>query len=99
MGDESWTLVPAISCFIHPGGGEVSIAGHAKENPNLEISLDWGGPNSLYVAQSDSAKGWHAVRETLDVRLNERRVTGSATFAEYWTGAGDRVEGSFEFQC
>lgn len=99
VGEETWTLVPAISCFIYPGGGEISIAGHAKENPELEISLDWGGSNSVYVAESDSARGWHAIRETLEVRLDGRRVTGSATFSEYWTGTGDQQQGSFDFQC
>ena len=95
---ETWTFVPSISCSVYPGP-TVNLAGHAAEEPNLEIVIDWGGPNQARIAETDSGPGWHAVRETLDVQVDGRRVTGSATFSEYFTGTGERAEGSFDIQC
>lgn len=98
VGEESWTIVPSISCSIYPGG-IVNIAGHAAENPELEIVIDWGGPNQARIAESDSGPGWHAIRDTLNVEVDGNTVRGSATFSEYFTGTGDRAEGSFEVDC
>jgi hypothetical protein len=95
---ETWTFVPSTQCSVYPGP-VVSIAGHAEENPDLEIIIDWGGPNQARIAESDSGPGWHAVRETLDVQIDGNKVTGSATFSEYYTGTGARAEGSFDIQC
>jgi hypothetical protein len=98
VGGETWTFVPSTQCSVYPGN-VVSIAGHAAENPDLEIIIDWGGPNQARIAESDSGPGWHAVRDTLDVQINGKNVTGSATFSEYFSGTGERAEGSFDIQC
>lgn len=98
VGEESWTIVPSISCSVYPGG-IVNIAGHAAENPELEIVIDWGGPNQARIAESDSGPGWHAIRDTLNVEVDGKAVRGSATFSEYFTGTGDQAEGSFEVNC
>lgn len=98
VGEESWTFVPSIQCSVYPGP-VVSIAGHAEGNPSLEIIIDYGGPNQARIAESDSGPGWHAVRETLDVQIDGKRVSGTATFTEYSTGTGAQAEGSFDIQC
>jgi hypothetical protein len=98
VGEESWTIVPSISCSVYPGD-VVHIAGHAEENAELEIVIDWGGPNQARIAESDSGPGWHAIRDTLAVQVDGKTVKGSATFSEYFGGAGERADGSFEVNC
>ena len=99
VAEESWTIVPSISCSVYPGN-VVNIAGHAAENSELEIVIDWGGPNQArIIAESDSGPGWHAIGDTLDVQVDGKTVKGSATFSEYFGGTGDRAEGSFEVNC
>lgn len=98
VGEESWTIVPSISCSVYPNN-VVHIAGHAAENTGLEIVIDWGGPNQARIAESDSGPGWHAIRDTLEVQVDGKTVKGSATFSEYFSGTGDRAEGSFEVNC
>ena len=98
VGEESWTIVPSISCSIYPGN-IVNIAGHAAENTELEIVIDWGGPNQVRIAEHDSAPGWYADRETLDVQVDGKTVKGSATFGEHFGGRGQQAEGSFEVNC
>jgi hypothetical protein len=98
VGEEAWTIVPSISCSVYPGN-VVHIAGHGENNTELEIVIDWGGPNQARIAESDAGPGWHAIRDTLDVQVDGKTVKGSATFSEYFGGAGDRAEGSFEVSC
>lgn len=98
VGKETWTIVPSISCSVYPGN-VVHIAGHAAENTELEIVIDWGGPNHARVAESDSGPGWHAIRDTLDVEVDGNTVKGSATFSEFFGGSGDRADGSFDVNC
>lgn len=59
-------------------------------------------PNNVLqarIAESDSGPGWYAIRDTLNVEVDGKTVRGSATFSEYFTGTGDRAEGSFEVDC
>jgi hypothetical protein len=98
VGEESWTIVPSISCSVYPGN-VVHIAGHAAENAELEIVIDWGGPTQARIAESDSGPGWHAIGETLEVQVDGKSVKGSASFSEYFGVAGERAEGSFEVNC
>ncbi len=98
VGDESWTIMPAIQCSVYPGN-VVSIAGHAAGNPELEIVIDWGGPNQARIAESDSGPGWHAIRDTLKVEIDGKAVRGTATFSQFATGTGKTAAGSFEVNC
>lgn len=98
VGGETWTIVPSISCSVYPGG-IVNIAGHAAENPELEVVIDWGEPNQARIAESDSEPGWHAIRDTLEIRVDGSKVTGHATFSEFSGGTGKRAEGSFQVGC
>jgi hypothetical protein len=95
---ETWTLVPTISCLVYPGP-VVNIAGHAEGQPELVIVIDWGGPNQARIAESDAGPGWHAIRDTLNVQVSGKHVTGTATFSEYFSGTGKRAEGSFDIRC
>lgn len=98
VGEETWTIAPSIQCSIYPGN-IVNIAGHAAGDRELEIVIDWGGPNQARVAKSDGEQGWHAIRDTLQVEVDGRTVRGSATFSEYAGGAGETAEGTFEVKC
>lgn len=98
VGDETWTFVPSTQCSVYPGP-VVSIAGHAAEESALEVVIDWGGPNQARIAETDSGPGWHAMRDTLNVEVDGKRVKGSATFSEYFTGTGKQAEGTFDIQC
>jgi hypothetical protein len=101
VGDDSWTFVPSIQCSVYPGN-VVSIAGHAAEDPSLEIVIDYDaerGPVGARIGDDGSAVSWHAMPDTLRFEIDGRRVRGVATFNVYWTGAGESAPGSFDIHC
>ena len=97
VGKQTWTLVPSTQCSIYPGN-VVSIAGHAEEDPSLEIIIDYGGPDGARIGP-DSVSGWQAMPETLIIEIDGRHVHGEATFSEFFGGRGDKAEGSFDVDC
>ena len=97
VGEDSWTIVPAIQCSVY-GGNVVNIAGHAAEDPGLEIVIDHGGPDQVRVG-SDSGGLWHAVRDSIEITIDGRRVSGRAMFTSSPFGTGDAVQGSYEVNC
>ena len=94
VGEDSWTLVPAIQCSVYPGD-IVNIAGHAKEDDSLEIVIDYGGPTGVRVGQG--ADAWHARKESIAVQIENKRVQGTATFIQH-TGSEEHP-GSFDVSC
>jgi len=99
VGDESWVIVLSTQCSVYPGD-VVSIAGHAASDPELEIVIDYGGPNGARIGSDGGGSGsWHAVRETLEVEIDGKRVRGTATFSEFFGGGGESRPGSFDVQC
>lgn len=97
VGNQTWTFVPAMSCSIYPNG-IVNLAGHAAEDPTLEITIDYGGPNQITVGEGREAI-WHAMPDTLEIELDGRHVQGTATFNEYLTGTGESAQGLFDINC
>ncbi len=96
VGEESWTIVPAIQCAVYPGN-VVSIAGHAEEDSSIEIVIDYGGPNQVVVGSGMEA--WHAGADTIVIEIDGKRVRGTATFTRFTAGTQESREGSFDLTC
>lgn len=98
IGEETWSVVPAVQCSIYPGN-IVSIAGHAAENSALEIVIDYGGPTGVRVGDDGSPESWRALRDTLEVEISGQRVRGTASFSQGLSSTAETVEGSFDVTC
>ena len=101
VGEQSWTFVPSIQCSIYPGN-VVSIAGHAAEDPMLEITIDYDaerGPVQVVVGTDGRDGSWFAKRDTLRIEIEGRNFSGTATFTEFRGGAGQTASGSFNIDC
>lgn len=97
VGEERWTIVPKTQCSIYPGD-VVSIAGHAAEDPSLEIVIDYGGPNQVVIGSGRNVR-WHANKNSMTIKIDGRHVQGAATFTQNVTGTGESREGSFDVTC
>ena len=102
VGERVFTFVPSIQCSVYPGK-VVSIAGHAAEDENLEITIDYtpdgDGPTSVTIGTDGRPGSWFAIEETLHFDIDGRHVSGSATFSEYRGGNGKTAPGSFDIDC
>jgi hypothetical protein len=98
VGDDSWTIVPAIQCSVYPGN-VVSIAGHAAGDSSIEIVIDYGGPTGASVVGEGSSVSWQAIRDTIRMQIDGRHVQGTAMFSKYTSGAGETRQGSFDVTC
>jgi hypothetical protein len=96
VGEETWTIVPQF-CQIH-SNELVNISGHAAEDTSLEISIDYGGPNQVVVG-SGSDILWRAVKDSIEIQVEGKRVQGTATFNEGYAGSGNSTDGSFDINC
>lgn len=96
IGESVWTVVPAIQCSVYPGN-IVSIAGHAAEDASVEIAIDFGGPTGVRVGEG--ANAWHAQKDSLDIQIDGKRVSGTATFFQYSGGPEDAKPGSIDVSC
>ena len=75
----------------------VSIAGHAAEDPSMEIALDFGGPTGVRVGEGSDA--WHAQKDSINVQIEGKRVQGTATFFQYSGSPEATQQGSFDVSC
>ena len=98
VGDETWTFVPSTQCSVYPGN-VVSIAGHAKEDESVEIIIDWGGPVGVHVGQDRTDTSWHAVPDSIEVTIENKRVMGTASFSTSIYSTEVAAEGSFDIEC
>jgi hypothetical protein len=98
VGAESWTFVPSTQCSVYPGD-VVSIAGHAKEDESVEIVIDWGGPTGVHVGQDQTDTSWHAVADSIKLTIDDKRVSGTASFAKTSYSTNAVSEGSFDIEC
>lgn len=96
VGDQTWNIV-FKSCQVYPGP-IVNVWGSAASDPELEITIDYGGPNQAVVGSGRDAL-WHAVKETLDVQVDGQSARGTASFSEHSGGGGNTADGSFEVNC
>jgi hypothetical protein len=98
VGAETWTIVPAIQCSVFPGN-VISIAGHAAEDPSLEIVIDYGGPTGVRIGDEGTGTSWFGVRDTIQVDIDGKTIRGTATFSDSSSGTGESQPGSFEVNC
>jgi hypothetical protein len=99
VGDDSWTLVPSTQCSIY-SDSLVNIAGHAAEDPSLEIVLDYGGPTGVRIGTVSREPWWQAVRDSIAIEIEDRRrIRGTATFEVFRNGTKESAEGSFDITC
>jgi len=100
VGEESWTLVPAIQCGVFPGP-QVHISGHAEEDESIEILIDLDEGTdlkSVSVQADDDDPWWEAQDDAVTIEVDGRTVRGSGTFSSPFADRGTR-EGSFEIEC
>jgi hypothetical protein len=97
VGGQTWTIVPSTQCSVY-SESMLNIAGHAEEDGSLEIVIDFGGPNQVRVGEGRDAL-WHAVRDSINMEVDGRRVRGTANFTKSAEGAGPAVPGSWEVDC
>ena len=98
VGEQTWTIVISTQCSIYPGD-IINVAGHAAEDPSLEIVIDYGGPNGAYISNESSSTGWRALTDTLKIEIEGRNVHGSATFKSIGSGTSSSSEGSLDINC
>lgn len=99
IGDESWTLVPSIQCGIFPGP-MVAIAGHASEDSDIEIVIDYDDESDLKgvrVQGADDEPYWTAQDDDLNYEIDGRTVRFDGTFRDFSTG--ETAEGELEVSC
>lgn len=98
VGEETWTISPMRQCSIYPGG-IVSISGYAARDPDLEIVIDYGGPNQVRIGNDGPNVVWQAERDTLEIRIEGQHVQGSATFSRYAGGTRESAPGTIDVNC
>jgi hypothetical protein len=98
VGEDTWTFVPSTQCSVYPGD-VVSIAGHAKEDDSVEIVIDWGGPVGVHVGEDGADTSWHALRDSIQVTIDNKHVSGNASFATSSYSTTAVAEGSFNIEC
>ena len=98
VGDETWSFVPSIQCSVYPGN-VVSIAGHAKEDESVEIIIDWGGPVGVRIGRDSNDTSWHAVQDSIEMTIENKRVSGTASFATSSYSTNAVAQGSFDIEC
>jgi len=96
VGDQTW-VIALKSCSVYPGP-IVNIWGYAESDPELEITIDHGGPDQAVVGSGRDAL-WHAIKDTLEFEVDGKNVRGTATFSQYFGGGGETADGSFEVNC
>ena len=97
VGETTWTIVPTIQCAVFPGD-VVNIAGHAASDPDLEIVIDYNGPTGVRIG-GEGGISWYALQDTLAVKIDGKRVQGTATFNTEMSGTGQSATGIFEVNC
>ena len=100
VGEESWTIVPAIQCGVFPGP-QVHISGHAEGDESVEITIDLDESfplKSVEVHADDDDPWWSAEDEEVTIEVDGRTVRGGGTFSSPFADRGTR-EGTFEITC
>ncbi len=96
IGDESWTVVPDGQCSVF-SGPVVYIWGHAAEDEDIEITIDYD-PNGDFISASiesgDGSVNW--LGDDISMELDGQKLRGEGTFT---SGTGQTAEGSFEVSC
>lgn len=94
IGDDTWELDPR-QCDVFPGG-IVSVSGFAIGDPDVEIVFDVFEADKENLSVSSSDANWSALSDAIDVQVDDRRVSGTATVV---TAIGESADATFEFNC
>lgn len=97
VGQQTWTIIASIQCSVY-GENMLNIAGHAQEDESLEIVIDLGGPDQVRIVEGRDAL-WHAVRSSITMQVEGKRVRGTADFTKSINGGGEAVPGKWEVDC
>lgn len=99
IGGESWTVVPEIQCAFFPGP-VVYVAGHAMENSEIEITIDYE-PDADFISAAvqgpDDDPYWVSQDEAISMEIDGQTLRGEGTFTAFF--GGDAADGSFEVSC
>lgn len=95
---ETWTISSFRQCSVYPGG-IVSIWGSAARNPELEIVIDYGGPDQVRIGNDGPDAVWQTDRDTLELQIDGRSVSGTATFSRYAGGTKETAQGTIDVNC
>ena len=102
VGDQTWTLVPSMQCSVYPNN-QVNIAGHAANDPDFEITVDYypdgDGPIGVTGGSYGRAGSWGTQRPTVTFTIEGKHVRGTATFDVITQQGQQTVDGSFSITC
>lgn len=96
----TWTVVPDVQCLVAPGP-TVSIAGHAAEDKDTKIVVDFNlpnGPTGVSVTPSNGTTEWNA-EATMNFEISRNTVKGAGYFAGSLRGSLRQAQGRFEITC
>lgn len=97
---QTWNLIPDTQCSVFPGP-VVSIAGHAAEDPAVEIVIDYSGaegPTGVSVTKPDGTVDWNAYA-SMNFQIERKRVQGAGYFTGTMRGVQKQAEGRFDVDC
>jgi hypothetical protein len=96
VGNESWTVVPDGQCSVF-SGPVVYIWGHAAEDEDIEITIDYDPDGDLISASIEAPdNNWGSHDDDINMELDGQTLRGEGTFT---SGSGQTADGSFEVTC
>ena len=72
---------------------------YAKEDESVEIIIDWGGPVGVRIGRDSNDTSWHAVQDSIEMTIENKRVSGTASFATSSYSTNAVAQGSFDIEC
>ena len=99
IGDERYTVVPAVQCRVFPGP-VAYVAGHVVGDESIEITMDYSpddGLASVAVTKPDGMRLWWAEDEAVKFEISGQTISGRAAFSS--SQGGDTTEGRFDIRC
>lgn len=95
-----WTVIADVRCSVMPGP-VVSIAGHAAEDKDTRIVVDFklpDGPTGVSVVPSNGSTEWNA-EYAMNFEITRKQVRGAGYFAGTRAGSTRQAQGRFEITC
>ena len=89
----------AVQCRVFPGP-VAYVAGHAADDENTEITMDYSpddGLASVAVADADGMRLWWAEDEAVQFEISGQNISGRADFSS--PQGGETTEGRFDIRC
>jgi hypothetical protein len=96
VGAESWTVVADGQCSVFDGP-VVYVWGHAAEDEDIEITIDYDPDGDLISAVVEGPDtNWSSYDDDISMELDGQTLRGEGTFT---SGSGQTAEGAFEVSC